>query len=806
MASRRGGSSAPDFQRLGSIALLAALYAAAGVIALEHDSAIGRIVWPSSGIALAALATGGRGLWPGVALGAALTTYFSGGGLVYVLATAIGNVLEAWTAVYLLDRWKVGVRFDQVRNVVIFVGISLLTAFLSSVCGIFGMFVADIAPQSALLRIGGLWILGHAMGTLVLAPFLLTAHRGLAAVRSEKRWIEALLAATALVVVGMEAFARGAEAPLEYLPFPLLIWAAYRFGPPGAAAANLVVSGIALGWTAAAQGPFAVGSTTSNHLLTWIYANVTAVTTMLLAAVVSQGKRAEAARRLQETEYRQLIEQAVDGVLIFEADGVCRVANSSVSKMTGYPAAELLGRNLSSLVEPQTAADVTNQVWLLQETESATFDWRLLRRDGTVLPAEVSAKRLDDGRLLAFVRDVTERRSLEAQLLQSQKMEAIGMLAGGVAHEFNNILTIIQSHSEVARDTLPAGALATEAIDYVIAAGDRAARLTRRLLAFARKQPAEFRVVSLNDLVSDVGRMLPRFLGDDIEYSTSPSSETYHVRVDPGQLEQVIINMALNARDAMPRGGRLTLECSVVQLRSGETGVGAELRPGEYVALRISDSGAGMDAATQSRIFEPFFTTKNRAEGSGLGLAVSYGIVKQAGGGIRVRSAPGDGSTFEVLLPRAVPPAAPKASKVGRDNGTQIAGSARSASRPRREQVLLIEDEACVLYLAAGCLREQGYDLLLAHDGEEALRIAREHPGAIDLIVSAVVMPGLSGPETVRRLRALHARARVIYVSGYADSRITAEELKHVGTGFLAKPFKPSELAAAVRAILDDGK
>jgi signal transduction histidine kinase len=386
-----------------------------------------------------------------------------------------------------------------------------------------------------------------------------------------------------------------------------------------------------------------------------------------------------------------------------------------------------------------------------------------------------------------------ERRRLEEQLLQSQKMEAVGQLAAGVAHDFNNVLTAVLGSTELLLLDTPAGSNTREEIEIIRDAATRAQDLIRQLLAFSARQVLQPVVLDLNALVDNVRKMLRRLIGEDIALGSTLAPDLGRVRADPGQLEQVLVNLAVNARDAMPAGGRLTLTTANADVEPPPPGAGAggPVPPGRYVVLQVTDTGSGMDAMTQARIFEPFFTTKPRGRGTGLGLATVYGIVRQSDGHVAVASAPGAGTTFRIYLPRveaplavATPPQAPAAT----------AGSGT---------ILLAEDERLVRVLARKVLEQAGYSVLVAEGGAQALELARGHNGVIDLLVTDVVMPEMSGRELVRRLLQERPAIRVLYMSGYSDEAVAQHGVLDVGTSFIAKPFTPTTLAAKVREVLE---
>jgi CheY-like chemotaxis protein len=369
-------------------------------------------------------------------------------------------------------------------------------------------------------------------------------------------------------------------------------------------------------------------------------------------------------------------------------------------------------------------------------------------------------------------------------------MEAIGQLAGGVAHDFNNLLTVINGYADLVLGMLPAGE-ARDMVSEMARAGGRAATLTRQLLAFSRKTVLAPRVMDLNETVRDMGAMLRRLLGADIDLSVRPGQGVGPVHADPAHLEQVILNLAVNARDAMPRGGKLTIEMREVELDRAYASSRAGVRPGGYVLLAVSDTGCGMTEEVRRHAFEPFFTTKPVGQGTGLGLATVYGIVKQGGGHVEVESEPGTGTTFKVYLPRAEADATP------------MPAPARFTAPRGTETVLLVEDDAAVRALGAQVLRAGGYEVLEAGDGGEALRVRSGHAGPIHLLVTDLVMPGLGGRPLAERLTARYPELKVLYLSGYTDDAAVRYGILRDHANFLQKPFSPTALARKVREVLD---
>jgi nitrogen-specific signal transduction histidine kinase/FixJ family two-component response regulator len=392
-----------------------------------------------------------------------------------------------------------------------------------------------------------------------------------------------------------------------------------------------------------------------------------------------------------------------------------------------------------------------------------------------------------------LVEDVTERRQLEEQLRQAQKMEAVGRLAAGLAHDFNNLLTVVIGYSDLLMQRLSADDRLRPAMEEIKKAGEQAASLTRQLLAFSRKQALQPQVLDLSSLLSNVDKMLQRVIGEDIELVTHLPPGLGHVKADPGQIEQVIMNLALNARDAMPQGGQLTLEAANVELDSSYASSHESVVPGHFVMLAMSDTGTGMDAETQAHIFEPFFTTKEKGKGTGLGLSTVYGIIKQSGGNIWVYSEPARGTTFKIYLPRvdqAVELITP--GELGVEELSQ--GS---------ETILLVEDEEAVRSLAREVLECRGYHVLEAKGAIEALQVGEQHKERIHLLLTDVVMPQMSGRELAEHLAPLRPETKVLYMSGYADNAVVHHGLLDPGTALLQKPFTADALARKLREVLD---
>jgi len=517
-----------------------------------------------------------------------------------------------------------------------------------------------------------------------------------------------------------------------------------------------------------------------------------------LRSQVDEFRRAEEALRRTEEEYRTLAENSPDRIARFDKHLRHVYVNAAAARAGRLSASEYFGKTIAESGVPEPAAGQWEQsirrvleTGQLIDAEDAFPTPDGLRYFHTRLTPELA----QDGSVysvLSVARDVTERRSLEAQLLQAQKMEAVGRLAGGVAHDFNNVLTAIMGYSELALDALPEEHPEHNHIEEIRNAGERAAALTRQLLAFSRKQILQPEVLCLNEVVSGMTKMLRRMIPEDVELVAVLDPALDRVKLDPVQMEQVLMNLAVNARDAMPKGGKLTLETANAELDVAYTKSHPEVQPGHYVMLAVSDTGCGMDRETQARIFEPFFTTKEKSKGTGLGLSTVYGIVKQSGGSIFVYSEPGKGTAFKIYLPRV----------------EEVLEPQRASAGPRElpkgtETVLVAEDDETIRRMIYEILQYAGYAVLEAGRGEEALRLAGEHAGPIHLLITDMVMPGMGGRDLARRLAALRPGVRVLYVSGYTDDAIVRHGVLESGLAFLQKPFKPEALLLKVRETLD---
>lgn len=510
-----------------------------------------------------------------------------------------------------------------------------------------------------------------------------------------------------------------------------------------------------------------------------------------------ESNRAEDAVRQWERRFDDLFENAKDILFTMDLEGQVTSVNKAAEQVMGWSRSEVLQKNIKSLVVPEHFA-VCNEMMrrILSEEPTQHFEIAMLRKDGRKVLLETSARLLrSNGKKVGvqgIARDVTERRQLESMVQQSQKLEAIGRLSGGLAHDFNNLLCVISGHTELLTERLGPDDPAMRCVTQIRKAADSAAALTRQLLAFSRRQVFHPQVVDLNAIVVETEKLLGRLIDEHIEFYTALDPALGRVRVDPVQVEQVIINLALNARDAMPRGGKLTIETSNIELEEEHQSQHSFIPAGKYVLLAMTDTGCGMNEATRNRIFEPFYTTKEIGKGTGLGLATVYGIVKQSGGFIWVYSEEGRGTTFKVYLPRVVSPL--PAARAGR----------RQAELRGTETILVVEDAEPLRGLTREFLADSGYTVLEAANGDEALRLARAFQGAIDLLLTDVVMPRMGGQPLVEQMMQIRPATRVLYMSGYPNDGIVQAGVLSHGVALLEKPFTREILIRRVRQVLDE--
>jgi hypothetical protein len=783
-----------------AVTLLAALYFAVAKLGLltAVAQAVVSSAWPPAGLALAALLLLGVRYWPGIAIGAFLVNASAGVPLAGAAGIAVGNTLEAVVGALLLQRVaRFRPSLERLRDVLALVLLAAaLSTTVSATIGVTSLWFSGAISPAAYGSLWFVWWSGDAMGVLVFGSLLLTWAATPRLREAPSRALEALALVLLLVVLTGALF----RLPYSYVYaiFPVVIWAALRFGPRGATTATTLVASLAVWYTLQGQGPFVASTPTQNLALLQTFLGLLAVTALVVAALVTERTTAQQALTESEAHYRLLFESNPNPLFVYALDTLALLAvNEAAVGQYGYPREELLAMTVEQLHPPEELPAVRDLAAKSETGLRNRGEWRQRKKDGTIIDVELTRNTLTfAGRpaALAMAHDITKRKSVETQLLQAQKMEAVGRLAGGIAHDFNNLLTAILGSSDFLLEDSSLDDQRRADVEDIRQGAQRAAALTRQLLAFSRQQVLAPRVLDLNALIADLEKMLRRLIGEDIQFRTALAPGVGAVRADPGQLEQVIMNLAVNARDAMPHGGKLTVETANADLDDAYAQAHLPAVPGRYAMLAVSDTGTGMDTQVKAHIFEPFFTTKETGKGTGLGLATVYGIVKQSNGYIWVYTEPGQGTSFKIYLPRVAAAAEPPAPK-----------PMTPASLNGSETILLAEDEESVRNLTRRILAAHGYTVLTAADGQEALRLADQHAGPIHLLLTDVVMPNMGGRQLAERVVSARPATKVLYLSGYTDDAIIHHGVLEPGIAFLQKPFTPQGLARKLREVLDAG-
>jgi PAS domain S-box-containing protein len=793
------------------VAALAVVYYAAARLGLRYAT-IGQsisLVWPPTGLALAALVLLGRRAWPGIAVGAFFANAATAVPLWVAAVIAAGNTLEAIVASTLVTR-AVGERprLDAMATVRALILVAAPAgALVSALIGVTSLDLSGVLRTTAWVTATAVWWIGDVLGALLVAPLLIAWLTEPPPTRTVRATLEVALLCLGTALAAELGLGHLLPVPsllrrldYLYLLFPFVIWAALRFGSRGASLMTFVIAVVAVWRTVTGGGPFNTDSGAGTLLAVGCYLGIVAVTGLLLAAAVTNEREtATAALRDRDERLRVAHDAARMGIWFWSATENRLTWDDTLRRMYGLGAGdEVTGyHDFLSRVHPDDRAFVETSVRrALAEGGRLDYEFRIVLPDGRVrwiadLGSVVSDPNGKPVGLTGTCQDVTDRRTAEEQLRLAHKMESVGRLAGGVAHEANNQMSVVMSAADfiLARPDLPAAVRADT--EHIRRAAERTAAVTAQLLAFSRRQVLRPQVINLNDVLERFRPVLQRTLGEDCPVTLLLDPGLGPVRADPGQLEQVLLNLAINARDAMPRGGRLTLETATVELSEGSAlRPGVRVRPGRYVEIAVSDSGHGMDSTTLAHAFEPFFTTKGVGQGTGLGLATVYGIVKQSEGYVWADSQPGHGTTIKVYLPMTAAVAEP------------VAEAALHRPVARGELVLVVEDEEQVRTVAARALTEAGYRVLVAESGDRALEIMRQNGSRPALALVDVVMPGLSGSELAAELARIIPGTRVLFTSGYTDGEILRRGLLEPGAAFLAKPFSPEALVRAVHAAL----
>ncbi|HVP30985.1 MAG TPA: MASE1 domain-containing protein [Myxococcota bacterium] len=790
-----------------------AYFAAAHVaMRLASDFAYQVPVWPPGGIAVAALLL--LGLRYAIVLVVASVVAGLSLGLPFGVATAVAvaKTVAAMVPVVVLERVPgFSPALRRTRDVAIFSLVAAVLAPALAIAASIGVEVwAGLTPASGALALGFGWWAGAGIGMLAFAPAILAFARPSSVPAPARGLLECLALAAAFLLVSAVPFAVGVERTFALVLYaavlvPPVLWAAIRHDRRALGLVNVGLAAVSavLLWFAR---PFLPQDLFREHaVILQIFVGVVIAMGLVVSAAVGEWRGADAEHRASEERFRAAVEGGLDAFGLLRAvrepggdvvDFAIVELNSRATRLLSTLGPSPIGRRLTELLP-----NLTSGLFFARAVEC--FERGVAREDeyrasGAVLPTSFPAEcmrclivPLSEG-VAVTVRDITEAKRLESQLAQAVKLEAVGRLAGGVAHDFNNLLTAISGYGEVALSQLPPGSTVRDDVQEMLRAGERAAALTRQLLAVSRRQVLQREPLDLNGVVRETTALLGRILGADVRLVTSLHDSLPIVLADAGQMQQVIMNLALNARDALPRGGEVAIGTSPMALDevAARRLVGAS--PGSYAVLEVRDDGVGMDEETRQRVFEPFFTTKPADKGTGLGLSIVYGIVQQCGGHISVESAPGRGARVRILLPAY-------------DGALERTGAddARAGARAPRRTVLVAEDEPPLRKLLERVLVASGYRVLAAADGEEALALCRAHDGSVDLLVTDLVMPRLGGRALAREARALHPGLAVLYVSGY-DAEGSRGALGVDDAELLAKPFTPERLLARVKQALED--
>lgn len=766
-------------------------------------------LWPASGFLLGLLLIVRRDHWPEVLLAAiggnVVADLFHGLGPGLALGGGIANGIEAITGAWVVQR-LVGHRVTM-SNTREFGAVAIGAAVVSNaVTATLGAFIVARGIPSHFWAQWFTWWAGDGLGILVVAPVMLTwANRSELITLSVQRIAE--FAVLCLVLAYLAWHALGPTVRFtdslgvgRYLVFPLLFLVALRYGPWGASTAMLLVACI-VGWKGAHADPAFIqrGMAPLDQLReVYAYVLVASCSAMIPAVELCSRRRAEQLLRQSEIRFRQMAEYIEDAFFVVDLSNDERLYVSPNW-------ATLWARPLADAYSPEVWLDAVHpddrdQIAALRTKVAAgkadSVRVRLLRPDGTLIWIRSRAfpVRNKDGvvyRMVGVATDITAIRNAEERVVQSQKMEALGRLAGGIAHDFNNMLTVILADTEMLAAVI-SGPAQEEALAEIRGAADRAAALTKQLLAFSRRQVVPTTVFDLNDVMIEMGQMLRRVIGEQIRLEVRPGAAACFVRGDRGRLEQVITNLALNARDAMPDGGRLIMETKLVVLDEAFVQTRGEVVKGEYVLLSVTDTGTGMSEAIRSRVFEPFFTTKPQGQGTGLGLATAFGIVQKSGGYLTAYSEPGTGSAFRMYLPLE---------QEGSVEGDAVPAS--SAPPEGTEWVLLVEDEEAVRRVTSRLLGALGYHVLEAETGKIALALLEDTAHPVTLLLTDVMLPGIGGSELAELVRATQPSMKVLFMSGYTEDEALNLKLLDQGARLLGKPFTRDELALTVREVLD---
>jgi len=762
-------------------------------------------VWPPAGLALAVLLLGGLRLWPGIFLGALVANSMKGIPLPGASMIAVGNTLAAVFGTYALGRFDFQLGLHRIRDALTLLGLGALSApTIAATIGTLSLHLAAGVPAGHLAAVWFNWWSGDAIGVMLITPLLVAWMYGRLTTLTGRQVAEiALLGASMLAA---SAMLMRVPQGYEYGVFPLVSWAAIRYGPRGASLATVLVAGVAMWHTVNGLGPFIGSGSDGLWRLQLFLALLTAGSLVLTAMAMAQAKVARALA-LDEGKLRRttqllstLIDAAPLAILAVDSNGCVRSWNRAAEQVFGWTEAEILGQTVP-FVPPQALEAFRGSLHRVLDGEALTgLQVRRNRRDGITLDLRICAAptRAPDGTIdgvIAIVEDVTERKSLGEQLKQAQKMEAIGELTGGIAHDFNNILTIVITNAALLADQIGLDQVDMRGeVSELQRAALRGAELVRKLMTFSRRRDLELSPVNLADVLTDTERAIRRLLPKSVEVSLQIDNVgPFTIQGDVGAIEQILFNLATNARDAMPGSGTLRLGIYRAWLDREHRRTHGWGTSGEYVVIAVSDTGCGMSPETRARVFEPFFTTKEAGKGTGLGMAMVYGLMKQHNGYISLYSEPERGTTFRLYFPAAT--TGTEASEAQPDVAAPVGGT---------ERILIVDDEEGIRRSAARVLRRSGYTVEEAEDGEQALALLGRAENPFDLVLSDLVMPRVGGLALYEKVQARGNGTRMLVMSGYTAEDVRALKTAQPGLRFLHKPWTVTDLLRRVRGILDE--
>jgi PAS domain S-box-containing protein len=762
-------------------------------------------VWPPAGLALAVLLLCGLRFWPGIFVGALVANALKGIPVPAATVIAVGNTLAAGFGASTLRRLDFQLGLHRIRDALALIGFGALCApVIAATVGSLSLHIAAGVPADHLAGVWFNWWSGDAIGVMLVTPLLVAWVHGRLSTPTGRRIAEIALLGASLLAVS--AMLMRIPQGYEYAVFPLVSWAAIRHGPRGASLATVLVAGVAMWHTVYGLGPFIGAGSDGLWRLQLFLALLTAGSLLLTAMAMAKAAAASALVRDEEKLRRttQLLHTLIDAaplaILAVDPKGCVRSWNRAAEQMFGWSEAEVTGETVP-FVPPEALEAFRGYLHRVLDGEALTgLQVRRNRRDGITLDLRICAAptRAPDGSIdgvIVIAEDVTERRSLGEQLKQAQKMEAIGQLTGGIAHDFNNILTIVITNAALLADQI--------AVDQTDMRGEvselqraalRGAELVRKLMTFSRRRDLELSPVNLRDVLSDTERALGRLLPKSVEVSSQmDNAGPFIIQGDVGAIEQVLFNLATNARDAMPNGGTLRLDIYRAWLDTEHRRTHGWGISGEYIVIAVSDTGCGMSPETRARVFEPFFTTKEVGKGTGLGMAMVYGLMKQHNGYISVYSEPQRGTTLRLYFPAAT-------------EQTQESAAQSDAAAPvgGTERILIVDDEDGIRRSAARVLRRSGYTVEEAGDGEKALALLGRAENPFDLVLSDLVMPRMGGLALHQKVQARGNGTRVLLMSGYTAEDVRALKVAQPGLRFLHKPWTVTDLLRRVRGILDE--